>query len=309
MNNILDISLDKETGQFTFKSKTKNTFKGSIAVSDIHVDCVYFLWEDVEINPEFSGWLVPLTEKLMKVVLSNSDYPGFNFKIYGPNKRLLQCEKFYLNKKDSPIKLPFVSPNNDMVGPSYVDFFYSDLCKGMDFSGVILDAGANVGFFTALAKIKGAKRIYSVEPDPAAFDCLEKNFIHDSNVICLNKAICDRTDIVLFDLSLGSSVASTINKYNKQADTHTIFVESFSLSTFFTLEKNINLLKLDIEGAEYEVLNALSSYYYKKINQIFLEFHGDPKPLFHKLQKEGYAAEYRDSNENSDCGFIYAKRL
>lgn len=308
MNNILDVSFDKNTGQFNFKSETKNTFKASITVSDIYVDCVYFLWEDIEINPEFSGWVVPLTEKLMKVVLNNPEYPGFNFKIYGPNKRLLQCEKFYLNKKSAPIKIPFISPNNDMVGPSYVDFFYSDLCRGMDFSGIILDAGANVGFFTALAKNKGAKRIYSAEPDPAAFSCLENNFTDDPNVICLNKALSDTTDVVLFDLSLGSSVASTINKYNKHVDTHSIFVESFSLPTFFTLENNINLLKLDIEGAEYEVLNSLSSYYYKKINQIFLEFHGDPKPLFHKLENEGYVAEYRDSNENSDCGFIYAKR-
>lgn len=309
MSKILDISLDRNTGQFTFKSQTELTFIASISVSDVYVDCVYFLWENVEINPDFSGWVVPLTEKLTKVVLKNPDYPGFSFKLYGPNKRLLQSEKFFLNKKPAPIKTPFISPNNDMVGPSYVDFFYSDLCKGMDFSGIVLDAGANVGFFTALAKHKGAKRIYSVEPDPSAFDCLEKNFIHDSNVICLNKALSDITDVVLFDISMGSSVASTINKYNKQKDTHSIFVKAFSLPTFFMLENDINLLKLDIEGAEYEVLNSLSSYYYKKINQIFLEFHGDPKPLFNKLENEGYIVEYRDSNENSDCGFLYAKRL
>lgn len=308
MNNILDISFDQNTAQFTFKSKTKNTFKASITVSDVHVDCVYFLWEDVEINSDFSGWIIPLSEKLVKVVLNNPKYPGFNFKIYGPNKRLLHSEKFYLNKTASLIKTPFITPINDMVGPSYVDFFYSDLCKEMDFSGIVFDAGANVGFFTALAKIKGAKRIYSVEPDPAAFDCLEKNFIDDPKVICLNKALSDETDIVPFDLSLGSSVASTISKYNKQTDKHTIFVESFSLPTFFILEDNINLLKLDIEGAEYEVLTALSSYYYKKINQIFLEFHGDPKPLFIKLKNEGYVVEYRDSNENDNSGFIYAKR-
>lgn len=308
MSKILDISLDRSTGYFTFKSQTELTFTGSISVSDVYVDCVYFLWDNVEIDPDFSGWIVPLTEKLMKVVLNNPDYPGFNFKLYGPNRRLLQSEKFYLNKKPALIKTPFVSPNNDMVGPSYVDFFYSDLCKGMDLSGIVLDAGANVGFFTAFAKYKGAKRVYSIEPDPAAFDCLEKNFTHDSNVICLNRAVSDITDVVLFDLSLGSSVASTISKYNKQKDTHSIFVKAFSLPTFFMLESNINLLKLDIEGAEYEVLDSLSSYYYKKINQIFLEFHGDPKPLFNRLQKEGYVVEYRDSNESSDCGFIYAKR-
>ena len=80
MNNILDISFDKNTAKFTFKSKTKNTFKASITVSDVHVDCVYFLWEDVEINSDFSGWIAPLSEKLVKVVLNNPTYPGFNLK-------------------------------------------------------------------------------------------------------------------------------------------------------------------------------------------------------------------------------------
>lgn len=309
MRSILDIKFDKNTGLFDFKSKTNKSFIGSITISDIHIDCVYYSWDNVEIGLEFSGWIIPLTQKLMDVVLNTKEYPGFTFKVYGPNKRLLQSEKFYLNKTPPPIKTPYITPINDMVGPSYVDFFYSDLCKGLDFSEIVVDAGANVGFFTALAKSKGSKRIYSIEPDPAAFDCLEKNFIDDPNVICIKKALSNKSDVILFDLSLGSSVASTINTYNKQTDTYPIFVESICLSDFLSLEKNINLLKLDIEGAEYDVLNELPSYYYKKINQIFLEFHGDPKPLFTKLQKEGYFAEYRDSNENSNCGFIYAKRL
>lgn len=308
MNNILKIDFDKNSGRFDLESKTNSQFLGSIVVSDVYLDCAYYTWENVEFNSSFKGWISPLSDKLMKVVLKSDTYPGFTFKVYGPNKRLLQSENFYLNNTEPIIKKPFITPNHDMVGPSYVDFFYSNLCKGIDFSGVVVDAGANVGFFTLLSSKKGSKRIYSIEPDPEAFHCLYKNFIDESNVICINKALYDKIEVVLFDLSLGSSVASTISTYNTQSEKHTISVETVTIPFFLAIEEKINLLKLDIEGAEYSVLKNLSSYYYKNINQLFIEFHGDPKYIFEKLIKEGYEVEYRDSDENSTAGFIYAKR-
>jgi FkbM family methyltransferase len=309
VNNILKIRFDKNSGSFDFECITDTEFLGDIVISDLYLDCSYYTWENLQFNREFKGWISPLSEKLMKVVLNNNQYPGFIFKIYGPNKRLLQSEKFYLNNSDPIIKTPFVTPSHDMVGPSYVDFFYSDLCKGIDFSGVVIDAGANVGFFTLLADAKGAKRVYSIEPDPEAFHCLHKNFMNHSNVICVNKALHDKIELALFDLGLGTSVASTISTYNTQFEKHTIFVETITISSLLLIEDRIDLLKLDIEGAEYAVLRNLPSYYYDKIDQFFIEFHGDPKYIFQKLVKEGYEPEYRDSDENSTAGFIYAKKL
>jgi FkbM family methyltransferase len=308
VNNVLKIHFDKKSRSFTFESITDSKFLGSIVVSDAYLDCAYYTWESVEFSRDFKGWIAPLSEKLMKVVLKSDTYPGFTFKVYGPNRRLLQLENFYLNNTEPIIKSPFITPSHDMVGPSYVDFFYSDLCKGIDFSGVVIDAGANVGFFTLLASHKGAKRIYSIEPDPEPFHCLYKNFINQPNVICINKALHDKIELALFDLCLGSSVASTISTYNTQFEKHTISVETITISSILQVEDKINLLKLDIEGAEYSVLKNLSSYYYKNIDQFFIEFHGDPKYIFEKLVKEGYEVEYRDSDENSTAGFIYGKR-
>ena len=81
MRSILDIKFDKNTGLFDFKSKTNKSFIGSITISDIYVDCVYYSWDNVQIDLEFSGWIIPLTQKLMSVVLNSNQYPGFTFKV------------------------------------------------------------------------------------------------------------------------------------------------------------------------------------------------------------------------------------
>lgn len=309
MNKILKISFDKKNGSLAFESSSDLNFKGSITVSDVYIKCVYYLWHEVDFCRSLNGWIIPLSEKLMDVILKSNNYPGFSFNIYGPNNRLIQCEKFYLNNVEPILNYPFTSPTHDAIGASYVDFFYSDLCKGIDFSGVVLDAGANVGFFTLLSKIKGSKRIYSLEPDPEAFEYLHQNFRQDSRIICLNKALSDTADVSKFSISLGSSVSSTLSKYNFQSEVYDLFVETISIPYILSIEDTIDLVKLDIEGAEYDVLKNMSKYYYKKIKQFFIEFHGNPKYIFNKLIEEGFQPEYRDSDENSSSGFIYAKRI
>jgi hypothetical protein len=118
-----------------------------------------------------------------------------------------------------------------------------------------------------------------------------------------------KCDVVSFDLILETSVASTITGLNKYVEGFNIWVETLNIANITSIEPEINLLKLDIEGAEYSVLKNLSSYYFKKINQIFLEFHGSPVELNSILKKEGYHTEYRESIETDTCGFIYAKRV
>jgi hypothetical protein len=115
------------------------------------------------------------------------------------------------------------------------------------------------------------------------------------------------SDPVIFDVCLKASVGSTLKKYSVIQENYSIFVESITVPAIIMIEKEINLLKLDIEGAEVEVIEQLVDF--KNINQFFIEFHNDPKPIENKLVLNGYSVEFRHSNENSLSGFIYAKRL
>lgn len=280
--------------------------KGTIVISDLYLDCVYYTW-DVTLTKYFDAWVIPLHYSLMNVIINNNKFGGFNVKLYNEEKRLLQEDKIIINKVSPIITKPLYFPAYDVTGPSYVDFFYGDLCAGMDLSGTVVDAGANVGFFTLLSKEKGAKRVYSIEPDPLPYHYLEKNFSSDTSVVLINKAMSSTSNPVMFDICLKNSVASTISKYNIGQEKYSLLVESITIADILKIEPEINMLKLDIEGAEVEVLESLSNF--EKINQLFVEFHDDPKPMVSRIIDNGYHVDYRHSDENSKSGFIYAKKI
>jgi FkbM family methyltransferase len=288
-------------------STIEDTIEGTIVVTDLYLDCVYYTW-NINLNKDFNGWCVPFTEKLKNIVLNNNTFAGFNVKFYDLNKRLLQSEKVYLNKVAPLINTYFYSPPHDITGPSYIDFFYGDLCKGIDTSGVVVDAGANVGFFTLYAKENGAKRIYSIEPDPMPFYYLDKNFQKDPSVILINKAMNNVSDFLKFDISLDGSVGSTISTNSKIENKLSIIVEAITVDNIVAIENEINLLKLDIEGSEFDVIDHMNDDCFNKINQMFIEFHYNSKTIADKLIAKGYQLEYRHSDENSTVGFIYAKK-
>lgn len=308
MQNILDINFNKDDVRFDFRCHLENGFIGNITVSDFYTHSVYFIWRDVLFDKNLNAWIVPVNEKLKNVISQSKDYPGFNFNIYDSDMRLIELYQFPINKANPIINHPFSTPINDIVAPSYLDFFYSNLCTNMDFSGIVVDGGANVGFFTLLSKKNGAKRIYAIEPDPSTFNCLFQNFLFDDNVVLINKALYQELTTLRFFINTKSSVASSLIPSNSSVGIIENDVKTIRVGDILLLEQNINLLKLDIEGSEYGVLDNILDEEFSRINQIFVEFHNGPNLILEKLTSVGYICELRDCDMNSDVGFIYARK-
>lgn len=117
---------------------------------------------------------------------------------------------------------------------------------------VILDIGANIGSHTVYwALEKNAKKIYSFEPLEATYEILERN-------IKLNK-LEDRVETFNFGLYNLESKASVSN-YNLANIGNTSFVPNnnggFQLKKLDSLKipEKIDLIKIDVEGAEVEVV-------------------------------------------------------
>ena len=129
----------------------------TISAGDLFVDCVYFIWPQ-NTAPKDRLWVQPLSHKINAFTKNNLNFPGFVVKIYNKDMRLIQVEKLVVNKNARRFATTFDSGQFDATGPSYADFFFGSLCKDIDVSGTVVDAGANVGFFTLYAKYYGAKR-------------------------------------------------------------------------------------------------------------------------------------------------------
>jgi FkbM family methyltransferase len=304
---FLNVNFKKETFTILVKYLQETEIKGKIVISDLLIDCVYFIW-DVQLNKSFDGWVVPFNEKINDTIINSKSFYGFNVKLYNEENRLLQVEKILVNDSVYETGTIYATPEFDVTGPSYVDFFYGDLCKNIDTSGTVIDAGANVGFFTLYCKKHGSKRIYSIEPDPMPFFYLEKNYGFDPGIILLNKVLNDTEQPVSFDICIGASVGSAISKYTNYENKQSVLVESVTINSILKIENRINLLKLDIEGAEFDVIEKLTANEFDKIDQMFIEFHSNPKVIESTLINNNYFVEYRNSTKEDTVGFIYAKK-
>ncbi len=138
---------------------------------------------------------------------------------------------------------------------------------------VIIDAGANIG----LSSVFFAKRfpdamIYSIEPESRNFECLVNNTLGYDNIKRVQTALWNRDAMLKISDKNETQWAFSVQECNKNDP------ESFpgiSLTSFMQNEQiaEIDVLKIDIEGAEQEVFSESYDYWVKRTKVIVIELH------------------------------------
>jgi FkbM family methyltransferase len=145
-------------------------------------------------------------------------------------------------------------------------------------NGTFIDIGANCGIATIiLAKQNPNSLVYSFEPDPSVFKVLEENVKLNnlSNVILFNKAMC-RKETKTIELCLHPSYSGgNTTCADKAVFTNNTIVECVSFDEIIETYKisKIDLLKIDCEGAEYEILYESERFKERIVKAIVGEFH------------------------------------
>lgn len=133
---------------------------------------------------------------------------------------------------------------------------------------VIIDCGANIGisilYFSS--EIPSAS-IYAFEADPNVFEILSRNIKkNNSNAILIQKAVWTSNDETLKFGGIGGDAGSLY------ATENIIEVKSIRLKDFIESFKEIEILKIDIEGAEIDVIKDCANSL-AHINKVFIEYH------------------------------------
>jgi len=124
---------------------------------------------------------------------------------------------------------------------------------------IICDVGANEGHYTAeLLKYYKNSNYYLFEPNALNCEKLKKKFTELPNIHIVNNALSDKNGIgLLYTDKSGSGLASL---YKRRLEHFDIYlnqeekIDIIRLDSFFTAEKAIDYLKLDVEGSEMKVL-------------------------------------------------------
>jgi FkbM family methyltransferase len=133
----------------------------------------------------------------------------------------------------------------------------------------IIDCGANIGLSVIYMKqLYPDAEILAFEPDEKNFELLSKNIasFQYNNVNIRKEAVwVDNTNLHF------SNAGSMSSKIETQDTSNTYQVKAVRLKDFLT--RKVDFLKMDIEGAEYQVLCDLGDAL-AHVNNLFVEYHG-----------------------------------
>jgi FkbM family methyltransferase len=134
----------------------------------------------------------------------------------------------------------------------------------------VIDVGAHIGKYTIIAsKMVGPNgKVIAIEAHPGNYEILKKNIALNNlgNVIALNYAVHSRKTI--YNTIMADRTTSNNQNY--------VEVKADTLDTLLSENgiKEINWIKIDVEGAEYEVLKGASNILSNsKDNACLIEVH------------------------------------
>jgi len=226
----------------------------------------------------------------MKVVKFNFNNQGYNVKIRSQADKSVMTEIFELGE--------------------YKDI--EQIVKSA--KAPIIDSGAQAGFFSLYCRALNMDTlIYAIEPSESNLESLEENLSMNNikGVEIVPAALANKSGLRDFYISTDTHNHSLFKVLTPQI-TKTSKIKTYSLDDFLKEQgiDEVSLLKLDIEGSEYEVLNNFTSWY--KINNIVLEYHNfaefNHTQLIELLQEEGYKIKTIPSKFDQSLGFIIATK-
>ena len=162
---------------------------------------------------------------------------------------------------------------NEIIEPVETKLF-NDIIKNGE---VLVDVGANIGYFTLLmAKLSGPSgKIFSFEPEDKNFEILEKNVKINNyqNIVLEKKGVSDHNGVNKFFLSSKNTGMHSLQKIRD--DSKEVKIDVIKLDDYFSaldLVKKISLIKIDVEGAEFQVLNGMQTILKNENLKLLIEF-------------------------------------
>jgi FkbM family methyltransferase len=190
---------------------------------------------------------------------------------------------------------------------------------------IVVDIGAHMGRYTIISsKRVGANgKVVAIEADPSNFEMLKSNIKLNqlTNVTPLNYAVYSKeTKIKLYlpDEESGYTMHHSImsnyvfTKYKDKTGDKFVEVSANTLDYLLQLKgiTDVNWVKIDVEGAEFEVLkgahNVLSN---SKDISLLIEVHGKDtyEPIIESLRSYNFKIDFEKTYENGEKHIIALK--
>jgi FkbM family methyltransferase len=319
--DLVNVNYDptSNTIHYTPAREVKNIM---VSIKDIDSQTVVWSSKYDSIPDGITYWMMPIPKGFYDFE-SESNFGGFTFDLY-ENGQLVFSKSHRIKK--TPINKVITQIVNDSEPTfiNYNEFFvqkiYNKYLEGNKYNTVI-DVGANVGLWSEYVRsIADVNKVYMVEPNTVALDILHNSFDGNDDTVIVDSAMSDIDGKLEFFVNQDNSTVSSMVKEHKHGaggslDT-TYFVNSVRFDTLIKQEniENVNLMKVDIEGAEYDLFNSMSEQDFAKVDNILSEYHlndnrtleRDVEGLIKRFESFGFTCKLNVMH--STGGFIFATK-
>ena len=308
---LVNYNFDNQQVDIRVNYPVKN---GYIIIKDIDLDTTIYKMRIWNVEPGLVIFITPTPRHGFD--FQREDFGGFTFELIDDGVVLeRQNLRFrYTNMNQ------FKQNINDFYHPVFVnyrEFFVYDRYKDFNLEGCenVIDAGASVGLFTQYMLNKGAKQVASVECDDRSIVALFSNFISNPKVKIIGVALSDidgekelywkEDNPLVNSLDINGSEFSTQDNPNSK---------TVKTTTLETLINNLNwdkidLLKIDIEGSEWDVINTTPDDTFQSIDKILLEYHwpkGRLQSVISRFQSLGFKHMFESGcNGSEENGTVF----
>jgi len=166
----------------------------------------------------------------------------------------------------------------------WFDHEYSRYGVKVEKNDIVVDCGANVGFFTLYALDKGAKHVYSIECDDKNMESLYYN-LENTNSTIIKEYVGFGGESI--------DIENILKRINKPF---------------------IDFIKIDIEWAEYDLLLNTPDDIMKRVNKWVIEVHDLYShyykifQIIEKFSKNGFVLNLEHVHKDTNLALLYAKK-
>ncbi len=181
---------------------------------------------------------------------------------------------------------------------------------------IVVDIGAHKGVFVGYAAQFSPAKIIAVEPDPDNFARLGQ-FIQTNqieNVTAYANAVWKSKGHLPFYRAASSSRNSLLGRdvVSDQPLSSTLQVETITLEELLADIPKVDFLKLDCEGAEFEILQNTPPGVFGRIQKVVMEYHAEADDPVLQKTEERLAAHFseikRVARPGMPLGYLYARK-
>jgi FkbM family methyltransferase len=277
---------------------------------------LYYCHLDMQKN---CGWnIMPIGGEIN--FKTESYFSEFLLEFYDNDKQFIESYTLKVRELDYvPVSVNKNFSPFDCLYINYKQMFYEDIYSHccLDDLETVIDLGANVGLFSLyMLKKRNCKRIYAVEPTKKAFSQLSES-LHDEPNSSIHKLAIHNFDGKSKIKSVEDN--STISGFIDDVHPYTHHnmkeeeVDVVTLSRFMNDHNldHVDLIKIDIEGSEYDVIDSLSDFDLLKSDRYLIEYHWaktkNIKKIVDRFKFLGFnILNNEDPTFDNDLGFFFA---